>query len=147
MGLLDGIVGEVLGKLVTGASGGTSTGGQTQPSLLILALQLIQKAGGLQAILDRLKQAGLTKQANSWVSTGTNEPVSGDQIKQALGPDMINQLSAGTGMDTDQVGNAMAQVLPDLVNQLTPEGQVPENHQELVNEGLTALFPASLPDR
>ncbi len=146
MGLLDGILKDVVGGLIAGRTGGgagTGTGAQTQPSLLLLVFQLIQQSGGLQAILERLKQAGLTQQANSWVSTGDNLPVSGAQINQALGPDMLGQLGAGTGLSQDQLGDAIAQLLPNLVNEMTPEGQVPDNHQDLVSGGLAALLGGS----
>jgi uncharacterized protein YidB (DUF937 family) len=154
MGLLDGILGNVLGSLV----GGGNTGGNTQsgqpgqhgqqgqgggsaitPMLLMLVLQLVQKSGGLTAILDRLRKSGLNQQADSWVSTGNNLPVSGQQISQALGPGMMDQLGAQTGLDSSQLGDALAQLLPTLVNQMTPDGQVPSDHEQVISDGLAAL--------
>jgi uncharacterized protein YidB (DUF937 family) len=150
MGLLDGILGNVLGSLVGGANNnagtGAGAGGQNQQSMLLtLVLQLIQQSGGLGAILGRLKEAGLTKQADSWVSTGSNLPVSGEQISQALGPDLLSQLQAGTGMDSNQLGNTLAQLLPNVVDQLTPEGEIPSNHDQLISDGLAALRAPSWP--
>jgi uncharacterized protein YidB (DUF937 family) len=73
------------------------------------------------------------------VSTGNNVPVSGQQISQALGPGMMDQLGAQTGLDQNQLGDALAQLLPNLVNQMTPDGEVPSNDQQLISEGLATL--------
>ena len=148
MGLLDGVLGNVLGSLLGGGSApGANTQGAGQgtgqsritPFLVKLALQLLQQSGGLQGVLDKLRKAGLTKQADSWVSTGSNEPVAAEQISQALGPDLLQQLGSQTGMDGNQISQALAQVLPELVNQMTPEGRLPDNDDQIVRDGLQAL--------
>jgi uncharacterized protein YidB (DUF937 family) len=96
--------------------------------------------GGLQGIIERFRQAGLGKQVDSWVSTGDNAAVSGHEVTQALGPDLLNQLGSQVGLDAGQLSHGLAQVLPNLINQMTPEGRIPENHHDLIAEGLQALL-------
>lgn len=151
MGLLDGVLGNVLGGALGGAAPqgqGQSAQGQGQGQglggmFLQIALQLMQQNGGLSGILDRLKQSGLGGQVASWVSTGPNQPVSADQVGKALGPELLAQLAGQSGMDQGQVSQGLAEVLPQLVNQMTPDGQVPENQSSLIENGLQALLKGS----
>ena len=69
---------------------------------------------------------GWAIQVKSWIGTGHNEPVSGQQVQQALGPDEVQKLADQTGTSTDQASNMLAQTLPHLVDQSTPEGEVPQ---------------------
>ena len=147
MGLLDGILGGALGNVLGGALGGGGQGqhGQAgQSPLLRIALQLLQQSGGLTGILEKLKRAGFGQQASSWVSTGPNLPLSGAQVSQALGPDLINQLAGQVGMDGNQVSDGLAQMLPEVVNQMTPAGQVPADEQEQIAGGLQDLIKRGL---
>jgi uncharacterized protein YidB (DUF937 family) len=149
MGFLDGLVNNALGGLLGGNSPQNQQNQQNpqnQPSgispLIQIALLLLQQSGGLSGIIERFRQAGLGKKVDSWVSTGDNEPVSGHEVTQALGPDMLNQLGSQVGMDPAQLSHGLAQVLPNLINHMTPDGQVPENHHDLISEGLQALLGA-----
>src|SRR5882757_2544762 len=138
MGFLDGILGDSLGGLLGGSAAGQQ---QNQASPLVaIALQLMQNNGGLSGILDRFRQAGLGQHADSWVSTGQNMPVSGGQVSQALGPDLINQLAAKAGLDPNQVSHGLSEILPNLINQMTPNGQVPEDHHNMIADGLRSLL-------
>jgi uncharacterized protein YidB (DUF937 family) len=145
MGFLDGLVNNALGGLLGG--GGNSGAQQPQQDqaspLLQIALMLMQQNGGLQGIIERFRGAGLGKQVDSWVSTGDNVPVSGHEVSQALGPDLLEQLGGQTGLDPAQVSHGLAQVLPNLINHMTPDGQVPANHHDLISEGLQALLGRS----
>ena len=78
MGMLDGILGSVLG----GMAGGT---GQQQNPLMQIALQLLQQNGGVGGVLDKFRQAGYADQADSWQSTGQNMPISGPALQEVLG--------------------------------------------------------------
>jgi uncharacterized protein YidB (DUF937 family) len=100
-------------------------GGGGQGSLVQAVLGMLG-GGGLQSILQGLTNAGLGGPVQSWVGTGANEPVSPEQIRQGLGDDRISQLSQQTGMDQSSVTSQLAQLLPGLVDKLTPDGKMPE---------------------
>ena len=82
-------------------------------------------AGGLGQLLQQFGQNGHGAVANSWVTTGPNRAISPDQLLEALGPDTVDQLSQQTGVPRDQIGTQLSQVLPQAVDQLTPEGRLP----------------------
>ena len=87
--------------------------------------QAIQGAGGLDGILAKLRAGGLDNEVDSWVSTGTNAEVEPDRLATALGPDTVQKLSAGSGLDVKQLLPLLAMFLPQIINALTPKGQVP----------------------
>lgn len=134
MGLLDGVLGSVVGNVLGGAQG--QAGGNP---MLQLALSLLQQKGGLSGIVDMLGKSGLGAQAASWVGTGNNLPISPEQITQALGNGTIADLAAKMGIDAKDVSGGLAQYLPDVVNQLTPDGAIPANENELLSQGLDVL--------
>ncbi|MCX9158169.1 YidB family protein [Niveibacterium sp. 24ML] len=130
MGLLDQLAGQFLGG---GAEGGSSP-------LLQMAMQLLQNhEGGLGGLLAQLNQAGLADQVKSWVGTGSNLPVSGDQLAAALGPDTLGKLAGALGLDPGAVSEQLAQGLPQLVDKLTPNGSL-DGSGDLLAQGLSALF-------
>jgi len=155
MGLLDGILGNVLGAALGGnraqpqqaqdplsaiLSGLTGeSGGGTGNILLQLGLSMLQQNGGLGGVLGKFRQAGMGAQADSWVSTGQNMNISPEQLQQVFGSGALSDIAAKLGMSQDQAGSAMSQVLPELVNQLTPQGQVTQDSENAVAEGLDAL--------
>ena len=148
MGLLDGLIGNVgamlsgnqsqspLGDLLSGLAGNNSQSGN---SLLQIAFGLLQQNGGLDGVLDKFRQGGMAKQADSWVSTGQNMGISADQLQQIFGSSTIGNIASKLGMSQEQAGTAMSQVLPELINHLTPQGQVPENSNDMIAEGLETL--------
>ena len=71
-------------------------------------------------------KAGLGEQVSSWIGNGQNLPVSAEQIQSALGSGVVSSLAGKLGLDASQASGMLAQVLPDLVNHLTPQGQVTE---------------------
>jgi uncharacterized protein YidB (DUF937 family) len=81
--------------------------------------------GGLGGLVSKLTNGGLGDQAKSWVGTGPNQAVTPDQVHQALGQDTISQLAQQSGMSHDEVKTGLAGMLPNLVNQLTPNGSIP----------------------
>lgn len=133
MGLLDQIAGQVLGQVLGG--GGAAAGGQ-QNALMQLVLGLIQNNGGLGALLGQLQRAGLGQQASSWVSTGENQPVDGGQLENVFGPEAIGRWASELGLSLQETSGALAQMLPQVVDRLTPGGQVTEGAelQDLVGQ-------------
>ncbi|MDD3380809.1 MAG: YidB family protein [Rugosibacter sp.] len=129
MGLFDQIVGAVSGQ--QGESGG---------SLLGSVLQMVTNPqnGGLSGLLQTLQQGGLAEAAKSWVSTGQNLPVSAEQIQSALGNDTVKNLAAQLGLNTEQMSGHLAELLPQVVDKLTPNGSVP-SEGNLVSMGMELL--------
>ncbi|MEV8536937.1 YidB family protein [Streptomyces sp. NPDC051211] len=115
------ILGSLLGQLMGGGGGGAQAAGATGNPL-----------GGL---LEMLTKSGLVDQAQSWVGTGENQPVSGAQIKQALPDDTLQKVAQDAGVSPDQAADQIAQVLPQAVDKLTPTGQVPtESIEEIIRK-------------
>ena len=81
--------------------------------------------GGLGGLLKQFQQNGFGDAINSWISTGPNKPVTADQVSQALPPEIIDALSKRLGLPKDQISGILSQILPNTVDQLTPEGRLP----------------------
>ncbi|MDO1530275.1 YidB family protein [Fulvimonas sp. R45] len=118
-----------LNDLLGGAQGNAAGGG----SLISLAGELIQKAGGVQGLVAMLQQHGLGDAVQSWVGTGSNQAVSGSQLGQALQNgglgSVLEQAAGKLGVDQNQLLGQLSQVLPHAVDHLTPDGQVPAQGQ------------------
>lgn len=130
MGLLDSVLGSAMGALQGGGQGG----GNALLMQVIGALLQGQGGGaaggagalgGLGGLLQQLQQGGLGEVVQSWVSTGQNLPVSADQLQSALGADRIDALAQQVGMPAGDLSRQLAQYLPQVVDQLTPGGQLP----------------------
>jgi uncharacterized protein YidB (DUF937 family) len=132
MGLLDQVVGAV--SKMSGQSG------QTDNSLLNSVLQLVNnpQTGGLSGLVESFQKGGLKEAVNSWVSTGRNIPVSAEQIQSVLGNEKIQKLAGKLGISTDQVSVQLAEVLPQVIDKLTPNGKLPESG-DLLAKGLELL--------
>jgi uncharacterized protein YidB (DUF937 family) len=131
MGLLD----ELFGGL-TGAGGGPQ---QAQSPILQMALQMIQQNGGLPGIISKFQQAGLGDHAQSWVSTGQNMPISTDQLSNVLGGDSIGALARQFGFAPGNASSGLAQALPQIIDRMTPHGQMPDNHSDMLAQALSML--------
>ncbi len=105
MGLLDGVMGGVVGALVS---------------------DVLQKHGGVQGVVQQFESQGFGPTVRSWVGTGANQPISADQVHQALGPDLIQQLAAKTGLSVPELTRKLAQILPQAVDGMTPDGVIPK---------------------
>ena len=140
MGLLDAILGGVMGGR-PGGDGGTigQTNAQTQNPLLLMVLQLLQRNGGLEGILGKLQQAGYGQQAQSWIGTGRNLPIDPSALSQIFGRGQLGELAQQLGISHEQASSEVAQALPQVVDEMTPGGQIPDNHSDLVNETLAIL--------
>jgi uncharacterized protein YidB (DUF937 family) len=117
-------LGALLGSnvLTGGGAGQTASAGSQPPTDTNDAGGLL---GGLGGLLNKLQQGGLGDQTKSWVGTGQNQPVSPNQVGQALGPNIIKTLSQITGLSEDDLNKQLSQVLPGVVNSLTPNGRLP----------------------
>lgn len=114
MGLLDGLAGQILGKI---------TGGDTD-GIAGAAMEIFNNNGGLSGILDKLKEGGLGEQAASWVSKGENLTVSPEQISSVLGDGQIAAMAAKFGITPEVLSSQIAQHLPGVIDKMTPNGEV-----------------------
>ena len=126
-----------MSAIFSGLAGGS--GGGTGNILLQLGVSMLQQNGGLEGVLGKFRQAGMGAQADSWVSTGQNMNISSDQLQEAFGSGALSDIASKLGMSEDQAGSAMSQVLPELIDQLTPQGQVTDQSNNSIAEGLDAL--------
>lgn len=134
MGLFDSVVGALAG----GQSGGTSP-------LLNVVMQLINnpQTGGLGGLVQSFQQGGLGNIVNSWVSTGQNLPISAEQIQAVLGGGKLQEIAAQLGVSTEQASGGLADLLPQVVDKLTPNGQVPQGG-DLLAQGFDMLKKGGL---
>jgi uncharacterized protein YidB (DUF937 family) len=133
MGLLDSVLSAVSGK------GDTSSGGN---QLLGVLSGLLAQSGGLQGLAGKFSQSGQGNAFSSWVGMGENQPVSSNQIQEALGSDQIRAIAAKMGVDPNLASQFLAEYLPKIVDKLTPTGKVDPtvDHQE----ELAAVLPSLL---
>lgn len=134
MGLLDSVVGALAG----GQSGGSN-------GLMDVVMQLINnQPGGLGGLVQSFQQGGLGEIVNSWVSTGQNLPVSAEQLQAVLGGGAMQDIAAKLGVSPEQASGSLADLLPQVVDKLTPNGQVPEGGGDLLAQGLDMLKKGGL---
>lgn len=115
MGLFDSVAGAL----------GAASGGGGQPDLMKIVMTLVQNAGGIEGLMAKLQQGGLAEEAASWVSTGQNQPVSGSQLESALGGDLLGSVAQQTGMGQGDLAGTLAKMLPQLIDGMSPQGQLP----------------------
>jgi uncharacterized protein YidB (DUF937 family) len=108
-----------LGDLLKGGLGGLLAGGAAGSVL----------SGGLNDLLKQFQQNGHGEVAQSWIGSGPNKTISPDNLEDALGADRINTLSSLSGMSRDDLLNGLSQQLPDVVDQLTPDGRLPTDQE------------------
>jgi uncharacterized protein YidB (DUF937 family) len=111
-----------LSDMMKGGLGGLLAGGAAGSIL----------SGGLGDLLKQFQQAGQGDAANSWVGKGENKPIAPGDLASALGADQIDSIASQAGMSRDDLLKGLSQYLPDVVDQLTPDGRLP-NEQELSN--------------
>lgn len=114
------ILGSLLGALLGGGGAGGAAGAQA--------------AGGgsnpLGGLMDMLTKSGLADQAQSWVGTGENKAVSGAQIAEALPDETLQKVAEQAGVTPEKAADEIARSLPQAVDKLTPDGQVPSGSLE-----------------
>ena len=142
MGLLDSVLGAVInnapqgaGAPATGQGGGGGGGGgllslaAQNPQLVQVVMSLLSNdgpVGGLSGLMAKFQQAGLGHAMASWLGSGPNQAISGDQLSQVLGSGPLSQIAAQLGVGQGAAAGQLAQVLPGLVDHLSPQGQAPE---------------------
>ena len=145
MGILDQILSAALGGAgqQQAAPNAAPAAGGLSPDVIMRALGgILQNSGGLDGLVSAFNTAGLGNIVSSWIGTGQNQPISTGQLTQVLGTAQIGQIAQKLGLDHGQASNILAQMLPHVVDQLTPQGQVQQAHSQggdLLNAALGAL--------
>jgi uncharacterized protein YidB (DUF937 family) len=126
MGLLDQVLGSMLGGDRTNDVSPGQASGLAQAVVSMLA---DPRAGGLDGLLRQFGQNGLGDVASSWVGTGQNQPISPDALSRTLGQERVTQISQQANVPPAQAPSLLAQLVPVLIDQLTPHGRVPDQGQ------------------
>ena len=109
MGMFDGLLGGIVGAGMVSVVNG-----------------ILEQHGGLQGVVGEFEKNGLGATVQSWVGSGPNRTISPDDVHKALGPDLLQQLSAKSGLSVQDLAQKLAQVLPQTVDKLTPDGAIPK---------------------
>ena len=133
MGLLDDVVGAALGKSGSGLSSPIAMALMALlASRMSASAQTPQRSlGGLGALIDRFRNNGFEDAINSWIGTGQNQAISPGQLRQALGQETVEDLSQRTGLPHGDLLSQLANILPGVVDRLTPNGRLPSDAELL----------------
>ena len=131
MGLLDIVSGMLGGRPGEGGLGELlgqgAQGSQAEVLKLVLGLLASDgQSGGLAALVRSFQSAGLGEHVNSWIGGGQNLPLSPEQLGNVFGADRMSQMAERMGLSTGDLGTQLSQLLPQAVDRLTPQGQLPE---------------------
>ncbi len=131
MGLLDsvlGAAGAMMGGNQQSQGGGLGNLGSLGALLPVVVGMLGNDSqhGGLGGLMEKFNQAGMGDVIKSWVGSGQNAPISGDQLGQVMGGDMMGEIAAKLGMNQGDAAGQLAQMLPGLIDKLTPHGEAPQ---------------------
>ena len=126
MGILDSIVGQVLG------------GGNSQNLLINAVMSLIGgQSGGLDGLVKQFTSKGLGDIINSWIGTGKNLPITPQQVQQVLGNKSVADIAKKAGITSDDAASQLSKLLPQVVDKLTPSGKVPTG--DIMAQGMDLL--------
>jgi uncharacterized protein YidB (DUF937 family) len=120
MGIFDDLVGKVAGA---------AQGSQGQQGVLVegvIGLLTNKETGGLDGLMQTFKQKGLGDVISSWVGTGNNAAITPEQVQEVLGGDVIKQLAEKSGVSVDAAKAQLVELLPSLIDKVTPGGEIPE---------------------
>ena len=143
MSLFNDLARTALGALSGNQSAGNQPPGNPLPQLIGELITNHSSGNGLAGLLQQLAQGGLGAQTSSWINPGENQPVSGDQLHHALGSEQVAALAQKVGLPPDQITGLLAQVLPQIIDHLTPHGQIPEGGGLLSAQWIAARQPGS----
>ena len=108
MGLLDGVLGGVMGA-----------------GVMSVVNHILEQNGGVQGVVKQFQDKGLGATVASWVGTGPNAAISADQIHQVLGSGAVAELAQKAGLSVPDLTSKLAELLPQAIDKLTPHGVVP----------------------
>lgn len=116
--MLDKIIGSVLSNALGGASQG-----QNSSVISDVLGSLLKSQGGMEGIFNQLQKGGLGELLESWIGTGNNQPMGSEQVTEVFGEETISDVARQAGVDSSQAQDILSQVLPNLIDMLTPNGR------------------------
>jgi len=128
MGLLDSLIGAANGD--SAGAGGIAT----------VVTGLLAQHGGLGGLVEKFQAGGLGEAVQSWVGTGQNLPISAAQLQSVLGSEQVAAIAGKLGVDPQQAAELLSKFLPQTVDQLTPDGQLPADGGADLLGGLGRMF-------
>jgi uncharacterized protein YidB (DUF937 family) len=131
MGLFDEVAGGLLKQVLS------NQGAQAGLAESVMGLLKSTESGGLEGLVQTFKEKGLGDLISSWVGNGENLPVSPEQIREVLGSDQVQQVAEKLGISHDEASSALAEMLPQIVDKLSPHGSLPSG--DVLNEGLRMI--------
>jgi uncharacterized protein YidB (DUF937 family) len=127
-------IGDFIKNLQNPGAAGTGPGGPASPARPEQGTDMAGSGyaggsilGGLGDLVEQFRTSGQGRKAESWVSSGQNEPIDDREMEQALGPDLMERLTQQTGLSREELLRRLSQTLPQTVDQLTPEGRIPRS--------------------
>ena len=108
MGMFDGLLGGVVGA-----------------GMVSVITSILEKHGGLQGVVNEFERHGLGPTIQSWIGPGANQSISADDVHRVIGPDLLQQLAAKSGLSVQELTQKLSQVLPQAVDRITPNGTIP----------------------
>jgi uncharacterized protein YidB (DUF937 family) len=143
MGILDAVLGVIKNQVANNAAP-AATVGSADHNLLESVIGMITdpQSGGLSGLVEKIAAGGLADQVASWVGKGENLPISAEQLQAVLGSSFVQGLAEKFGINTADVAGSLSSLLPQVIDKLTPDGQVPGDNKllEVGLAGLTSLL-------
>jgi uncharacterized protein YidB (DUF937 family) len=102
-------------------------GGIVGAGMVTVLNGIIEQHGGLQGVVNQFEKNGLGATVRSWVGTGPNDPISTADVHRVLGPELLQQLSAKSGLSVEELTQKLSQLLPQAVDRATPNGAIPKS--------------------
>jgi uncharacterized protein YidB (DUF937 family) len=120
VGFFDDLVGKVVGAVegLQGQEGGLAAG--------VMGLLTNRETGGIAGLIQAFNQQGLGDIISSWVGPGNNAAITPEQVQEVLGGDVIQQLAEKSGVSVEAAKAQLAELLPRLIDKVTPDGKIPE---------------------
>ncbi|RQP24532.1 YidB family protein [Piscinibacter terrae] len=120
MGLLDSVIGALSGVRSTSGSG----------DMLNVVLQMLANDGegiGIDGLVERFKDSGMSSVLESWIARGSNLPISAEDLQRVLGTETVEEIAQQAGLSRRVTADRLSQMLPFVIDKLTPHGRLPAN--------------------
>jgi len=131
MGLFDEVAGGLLKQVFSSQD---AQGGMLEA---VTGLLKSSESGGVEGLLNAFNEKGLGEVVSSWIGNGENLPISAEQIQHVLGSGQVHQIAEKLGISPDEASSGLAEMLPKMVDRLTPDGSLPT--QDLLHQGLSMI--------
>jgi uncharacterized protein YidB (DUF937 family) len=111
----------------------------TRSQLLNTVLSAVRDSGGMEELAERLKSMGLQAKMESWVGTGSNQNIDPEELQGILNSAFVSKAASRLGVDAGSAGKAIASLLPQIIDQMTPDGKFSGGEDDLIEQALSLL--------